>query len=110
MLLCPQIDRYLKDKTLTRRALPSKAQLMSTAVCRPSKTKPARLADLEREETSLLWRGPRRNELVRSIEKRKSKNKEGGGEKRNKRGHKSRSVKRFRLAGDNSVSETISFL
>ena len=38
---------------------------------------------------------------------------EGGKEKkkkRNKRGHKSRGVKRFRLVGDNSVSETISFL
>ena len=40
--LCPQIDRYLKDKTLTRRWLSSKAQLMSTTVCRPSKTNSVR--------------------------------------------------------------------
>lgn len=116
--LCPQIDRYLKDKTLTRRWLPSKAQLMSTTVCRPSKTNSARFADLERETFSFLFfllyfTLPTSCQEVRDersfvgIEKRKGEREK---KKRNKRGHKSRGVKRFRLVGDNSVSETISFL
>lgn len=79
--LCPQIDRYLKDKALTSRSLPSKAQLMSTTVCRPSKTNSARLTDLEREETFYFYSQVKRR-VSFVVSGRKKVKKKGGGRKK----------------------------